>query len=1205
MFSRFLSFKRASALFISLSISLFCAFSKDIGSEIAAKKQIIYLTSQGYSSQVARELAEGFKSEPFTNAYVHYQFIDTDKFYEQKLSNKFLEGLKDYISEKDADLFVLADNEMFSFGLDHRAELFGDKPVVFLDVHDQEKIHESYTDSMITGVQDILPLDENVLLIKSILPKTDNIVFITDDSVLGRIGNKMFHDLIPRFNGISFTEIDTSTLTNEQIYSRLNLQVDNTVVLYLIAGRSKSGIISEGIDFIVNCCAEKKIPVISCFASIEDTGMLGGYYSDRRHIGHEANRMAREILNGIRPVDIPISNDVVYNYYFDKDLLKRYQISEKNLPGNAIFYHANELSKSGSHVAALILTGVMFVLAVITAFIAFFNRYRHLNEQFEENRIKLHAVMDQSETVYWECDFSAEEEKNSESEQLDDGIKELGDDDEISELVEIEDPDNVKTDENSYAVTDPVQGWIYSGIIQKEYRDQFNELLNDFKEGRRKRSIEINLPLEVVDYRNGVVTERWKKIVYKALKFDGEKVVHAICSSTDITSQKRSERDYERIMNYQTLVQQRYSAYSRLNLTKDVVLERYVRVDELSRIIKGETADEELGIFKDLMTTRNQNESVVQMFTRRELIIAQKNGLRQRECDFCYQFSNGCLQWFKLSVELASNPINGDIEAYCYLNDITNESIADISKDAVLSEEINCLYWLDLNTDIVQVISKADSVDWIPEIPNLKYSEFIDVVLKKKVTEEDKKDVKHLFDVGRIKEELEYSRETGFIFHTRNTEGNVEIMQAKINYLEPDSNILVFIITDITAITLAQNEQSEKLAKAIKSAEQANYAKSDFLSRMSHDLRTPMNGIIGISELAQKEVNNPAALQDDLEKIHSSSKYMLSLLNDILDMSKIESGKLEIRRQPTVAGECIDNINTLAKVMFEKVGVTYYCNRKGSDLNETFVNIDRVHMQQVAMNLLSNASKYTPAGGRVEFLIDTKAKTDEYIDLDFIISDTGVGMTESFQKIMYDQFTQDTNSVNKVGTGLGLAIVKSLVELMGGKISCKSAPNEGTTFTISLRLEVVSRAKAIELGLTKEEQKKKMETLNFEGKRALLVEDNELNQEIAMRLLEGKGLEVVVANNGLEALNKFSETEENYFDIVFMDMMMPVMDGVESTKHLRNLERQDAKNVPIIAMTANAFTEDIEKCKAAGMNDHIAKPIDTKRMMETIANYIG
>ena len=340
-------------------------------------------------------------------------------------------------------------------------------------------------------------------------------------------------------------------------------------------------------------------------------------------------------------------------------------------------------------------------------------------------------------------------------------------------------------------------------------------------------------------------------------------------------------------------------------------------------------------------------------------IIAFKNGARQRECDFCYKFSNNALHWFNLCIELASNPSTGDIEAYCYLKDITSQKISAITKDSVLNEDVEYIFWLNKNTKECQFINKSESASWIPESDTIEYDNFISILLKKKIPASDKEKIKDDFNIEKIEEQLLTTSEVRFTYHTRKEDGSIEIKQEKVYYLEKEANILIYVCTDITAITMMENQQNEKLALAIKQAEKANASKSDFLSRMSHDLRTPMNGIMGIAELASKELDDPEALERDIQKIRSSSSYMLGLLNDILDMSKIESGKLEIHQTKASAGNCLENIITLAHVMCDKKNITFYCNKNPDKYRDYIINVDVLHIQQVAMNLISNASKFT------------------------------------------------------------------------------------------------------------------------------------------------------------------------------------------------------------------------------------------------------
>lgn len=1172
----------------------------------AVDKKILFIGSKTADSEVNTVQIEALKENMKMGHNLFFQFMDYEESLDTETYKLFYNRVREYIKDKSFDAVIASGNEAFDFCLKYNDEFFKKTPIVFLGVSSSDLIIEGMTCDNITGIREVLYFDENVLLAKRLFPNVKTIFLITDDSYLGQMGSRIYNDLAMKFKGINFREINVTSSDNSVIKETLAASNDPSVVFYLSSDKMRSETYHDGQGFIVSCCSEKSIPVFCCSYGGLGDGILGGYCSSYKEMASIASERIWELFEGIEPKYLSINTDCPAKYYFDVKVMEQYSIKKKQLPNETYYINDNAdyLNSIKIVIAALILICIIFI-AGITLIILEVNKRKNIEEKLIESRKMLHAVMDQSETVYWECDFSKNQtEVPHDSDFLLEELESVDDSEEVTPSVEV--VENSVINENGILdikTNDVVMGWIYSGIIQREYRDEFNRMLQDFKEGRTKKSIEIDIPIGIEDIRNNVFTDRWKHVVYRAIKTENDRVVRAICSSTDITSQKRAEREYEGIMKYQSFVQQSYPAYTRLNLTKNIVLERFINVADLSKCVTGNSAVSELNGLRSLITTRDQNKGFATTLEREELIISFKNGTRQKECDFCYQLSNGALHWFNFCMELAFNPTSGDIEAYCYLKDITSQTISTITKDSVLNEDVEYIFWLNTLTGVVQFINRAEGLTWIPDDEILDYSNFMSIFLKNKIPDSDKEKVSEDFNVAKIKEKLQTTDEVSFTYHTRTEDGSIEIKQEKVYYLEKNANVLIFVCTDITAITMMENQQNEKLALAIKQAEKANYAKSDFLSRMSHDLRTPMNGIMGIAELASKELNDPISLERDINKIRSSSSYMLGLLNDILDMSKIESGKLEIRKSKASFGDMLENIITLAHVMCDKNGITFYCNRDPDKYRGYMVNVDRLHIQQVVMNLLSNASKYTPDGGRIEFLLDVVGQKESSVEVKVVIRDTGVGMTKEFQKIMYDAFTQDSNSVNKVGTGLGLAIVHNLVRLMGGTIDCVSAPGEGTEFTIVLEIETLDSEETA--GKETSSGKKPVAEVSIKGKRALLVEDNELNQEIASRLLINEGMEVEIAGNGLEALNKFSEKELNYYDIVLMDVMMPVMDGLQATHLLRNLEREDAHKVPIIAMTANAFTEDIEKCVAAGMNTHIAKPIEVEKMISTIKEYIG
>lgn len=389
-------------------------------------------------------------------------------------------------------------------------------------------------------------------------------------------------------------------------------------------------------------------------------------------------------------------------------------------------------------------------------------------------------------------------------------------------------------------------------------------------------------------------------------------------------------------------------------------------------------------------------------------------------------------------------------------------------------------------------------------------------------------------------------------------------------------------------------EKNEELSIVARKAESAAQAKTEFLSRMSHDIRTPMNAIIGLTHLA-KEEGNLAIVQEYLHKIDSASHFLLGLINDILDMSKIENGDLTLKEGPFMKSEFEDSINTVIRPLMDEKQIQFIFQ-----LNDDVdcICVDRLRFSQIFFNLLSNASKFTPTGGTVEFISEAMPPKNGKLGMRFYIRDNGIGMSEEFLEHMYDPFSQERSKIgdSTKGTGLGLPIVKSLVDAMGGRISVKSQLGQGTEFIVELYVEPARAEKA---GFTGQADKDRLKNV-----RILLVEDNEINVYVAQAILEKVGCQISVARNGLEAVECFQASAENYFDVILMDVRMPLMNGLEASKAIRALDRADAATIPIIAMTADAFDEERQSTLEAGMNYHLAKPIDPEKLYSILCEYL-
>lgn len=516
---------------------------------------------------------------------------------------------------------------------------------------------------------------------------------------------------------------------------------------------------------------------------------------------------------------------------------------------------------------------------------------------------------------------------------------------------------------------------------------------------------------------------------------------------------------------------------------------------------------------------------------------------------------------------------------------------------AATSQIYHAIYHIDLIQDRIEKLAGANQ-NYTPTGVVTSATAQLNDILEKLVAPSHHEIMQYFFDLTTVNDRLhgklfisrEYPSPQGiwrratFIVQNRDTDDDV----TEILYVTQ-------IIDDYKQKELAYQQE---LVKAVESANQANTAKTDFLNRMSHDIRTPLNGILGMLDIAQKNETNPKALLECHEKMRTAAFHLKALVNDVLDMQRMETDRFFLEQIPFDIREILDNCWSMLEAQASRLDITLKKIKPGS-LKYPYLIGSPLHIRQIFMNLLSNAIKYNKPGGSISIHAKIIRQVHQNVIYKFIISDTGIGISPEFQKHIFEPFAQEDTGARTIykGTGLGMAIVHRLVQEMGGTIQLKSEKNVGSTFTLILPFTIDEHQPSASAE-TATDTPADLTDLHI-----LVVEDNELNLEIAVFSLEAAGLNVSTAINGLEAVRLFEKSKPYEYDIILMDIMMPVMNGLDAAKAIRGLSRPDATTVPIIALSANAFAEDIQKSKNAGINEHLAKPLEMDKVLKVIASY--
>ena len=777
------------------------------------------------------------------------------------------------------------------------------------------------------------------------------------------------------------------------------------------------------------------------------------------------------------------------------------------------------------------------------------------------------------------------------------------------------------------------------------------------------------------------------------------------------------------------------SIQGRVNVTQDRV-ESYQSTADCSIARTGDTYEQAVSQLADSAVDAAYGENLRKSLERTQVLNEFFAGKTDLHFEFLRKRTGGSAFWSRTSFRYHQNPESGDVIAFFYTIDVTEQKIQEQLLSRVTELDYEVLSDIDIRRDTFHVVSYHAGMETLMPAKG-RFQAEAQAIAAATMEPEAGQEYLAKLDPAYMQRELAEHSSYSFMAETSDGHGNTRVKRYQVFYISRELGRVCIARTDVTDIIRQEQQQKEALAAALAAAEQANAAKTDFLSRMSHEIRTPMNAIIGMSAIAAQSIDNEERVADCISKIGISSRFLLSLINDILDMSRIESGKMLLKNDKIPMEDFLNGLNAICYGQAAAKGVEYECIVDPT-LDDFYIG-DAMKLQQVLLNILSNAIKFTGEGGKVTFSAAAHRKGKGGAALRFIVNDTGIGISEDFLHHMFEPFAQESMGTTAVygGTGLGLAISKNIVDMMGGKIAVRSIKGIGSEFTVDVQLGITEeellrhkRKKALpnfsalktlvvdddvavcesavdtlkEMGITAEwvdsgrkaiervrdlrgagrhfdmilidwkmpeidgietarriraivgpevtiiiitaydwasieheatlagvnmlmskpmfksslisafskalGEKEEINTgskpavFDFTGRRILLVEDNAINTEVAAALLESKGFAVDTAENGLRAIELFSKTEAGFYDAILMDIRMPQMDGLTAANNIRHMSNADAKTIPIIAMTANAFDDDMEKSKAAGMNAHLAKPIEPERLYQILCDFI-
>ncbi|BAL00688.1 hypothetical protein OBV_34890 [Oscillibacter valericigenes Sjm18-20] len=737
-------------------------------------------------------------------------------------------------------------------------------------------------------------------------------------------------------------------------------------------------------------------------------------------------------------------------------------------------------------------------------------------------------------------------------------------------------------------MSDYPQSWYARGITFEEDVPRLQKAFAAIDQGGKHAACEVREHLP-----NG--EEQWVEIKMTSLYDKEGNQAKVLCTSVVCTQRHREMERYERQNQRIQSLLPNAVASAQINLTKNTCIPGPSRYPELVEGVDG-TADAMFQRMKNHAITEEQAEAFGSCINRQAMLDAYERGTSlltfDRSC-----WVNGACRWLMVRADITRNPATGDVEANVYSFDIDDQKSMEQIIDTVIRREYLMILRINLTSDTARVFSSQAGQNFIHEITQAEAS--VLGIVRDSYAGDDLNDTLNRLRFTEIRNQLEKNAEYVVYADCRNSSGDVRRLRYAFVWLDRESSMVCCTMTDATDVFAKERRRNRALRSALEEARRANQAKSQFLSRMSHEIRTPMNAILGLTQLAREDAKVPNVVEM-LDKIQVSGEYLLGLINDVLDMSRIESGRIELHPENANAQTMFRTIRDLITPRMEEKHIQFRMDTSG--VTTPCVVIDRLRIQQVYVNILNNAIKFSKPGTEITCTVSHVPFGEDKITSTIVFRDQGCGMSQEFLNRVFEPFEQEANGYQdpQSGTGLGLAIVKKLVEQMDGTVTVRSELGKGSEFTVRITVP-----KGHPLDEKEEKPPENTAQADLRGKRVLLVEDHPVNTEIAKRMLCRQGLLVDHAENGQAALDFYLNADAWHYDAILMDIRMPVMNGIEATKAIRASGRPDAVDIPIIAMTANAFESDRQETHAAGMNMHLSKPVRQEELLNVLRKFLG